>query len=178
MQITSKRFKHFFISTYFWAISGLFLALDLLPSFLRYPVFTLLLKRLGQNCLLDYGIYIRYPWSFSIGKNSSINRKCSFYGSAFYTDCEIIIGDEVAIGPECVFFAAGHDYSKINLPDTASSIIIKDHVWIGGRSIILSGVTIMEGAVIGAGSVVTKDVPAWTIVAGNPAKIIKQRVLK
>ena len=156
----------------------LFVVLDLLPSLLRYPVFMLLLKKFGQNCLLDYGVYIRYPWRFSIGKNSSINRKCSFYGSAFYTDCEIMIGDEVAIGPECVFFAAGHDYSKKNLPDTASSIIIKDHVWIGGRSIILAGVTIMEGAVIGAGSVVTRDVPAWTIVAGNPAKIIKQRILK
>jgi acetyltransferase-like isoleucine patch superfamily enzyme len=54
-----------------------------------------------------------------------------------------------------------------------AKIIIKDKVWIGFNSIILKGVTIGEGAIVGAGSVVTKDVPAWTIVAGNPAKIIR-----
>lgn len=52
-------------------------------------------------------------------------------------------------------------------------VIIKDKAWIGFNSIILKGVTIGEGAIVGAGSVVTKDVPEWTIVAGNPAKIIK-----
>jgi acetyltransferase-like isoleucine patch superfamily enzyme len=71
------------------------------------------------------------------------------------------------------------DFSKGIFPDVYrnipnSPVTIKDTVWIGVNSIILKGVTIGEGAVVGAGSVVTKDVPAWTIVAGNPARVIRE----
>lgn len=65
----------------------------------------------------------------------------------------------------------GHP-KQINLSE--AEVVINDDVWIGAMSIILKGVTIGEGAIIGAGSVVTKDVPPWTIVAGNPAKIIRE----
>lgn len=67
-------------------------------------------------------------------------------------------------------FIANKDWSCVN----TKPIIIEDNAWIGMNCIILKGVTIGEGAIVGAGSVVTKDVPAWTLVAGNPAKIIKQ----
>ena len=66
---------------------------------------------------------------------------------------------------------SGHP-KKINLSE--SPIVISDDVWIGCLSIVLPGITIGEGAIIGAGSVVTKDVPSWTIVAGNPAKVIRE----
>jgi acetyltransferase-like isoleucine patch superfamily enzyme len=163
---------------YFWIIQYIFIILDLTPSLLRYPFLKIFLKKVHFSSFIDYGVYIRYPWKFSIGRNSSINRKCAFYGSAFIDDSRIEIGNNVAIGPECVFFGAGHDYTDIKLKDISKTIIIKDHVWIGGRCIILPGVTIFEGAVIGAGSVVTKNVPAWSIFAGNPAKFIKTRVVK
>jgi acetyltransferase-like isoleucine patch superfamily enzyme len=65
----------------------------------------------------------------------------------------------------------GHP-SQIDLGEEA--VYIDDDVWIGAMSIILKGVTIGEGAIVGAGSVVTKDVPPWAIVAGNPAKIIRE----
>jgi acetyltransferase-like isoleucine patch superfamily enzyme len=65
----------------------------------------------------------------------------------------------------------GHP-KQINLSE--AEVVIKDDVWIGAMSTILKGVTIGQGAIIGAGSVVTKDVPPWTIVAGNPAKIIRE----
>lgn len=67
-------------------------------------------------------------------------------------------------------FIANKDWSKVN----KAPIIIQDKAWIGLRSIILKGVTIGEGAVIGAGSVVTKDIPAYHIACGNPAKVIKE----
>jgi acetyltransferase-like isoleucine patch superfamily enzyme len=167
--------KQILISGYFWIVDLFFYCLNLLPSIFRFPIYKLTLQSIGSGCLIDSGVYIRYPWKFSIGNNSTINRKCSFYGSALFKDCQIKIGNNVAIGPECIFFAAGHDYLRINLPDTASSIIIEDNVWVGGRSIILPGVTISEGAVVGAGSVVTKNVPSWSVVVGNPARIIKKR---
>jgi maltose O-acetyltransferase len=112
-----------------------------------------------------------------IGSRTSINRDCKLIASHYYKDVFIEIGDNVAIGPEVTFFAAGHDYRHIDLPDTADSIKICDNVWIGGRSVILQGVTVGEGAVIAAGSVVTKNVEPYTIVGGNPAKYIKDRTL-
>lgn len=89
----------------------------------------------------------------------------------------ITIGDNTAIGPDVTVFAAGHDYKKLNLPDTADSVIIGNNCWIGGRSTILQGVKIGDGAVVAAGSIVTHDVQPFTIVAGVPAKEIKKREL-
>ena len=66
-------------------------------------------------------------------------------------------------------FIQNKDWRNVN----SRPIVIKDDVWIGMNVIILKGVTIGEGAIVGAGSVVTKDVPAWTVVAGNPAKVVK-----
>ena len=77
--------------------------------------------------------------------------------------------------------ASGHNFRKGTLIVNQGwnvdkrNIIIEDDVWIGANSVILPGITIEQGAVIGAGSVVTKDVPSYAIVAGNPAKIIKYR---
>lgn len=88
---------------------------------------------------------------------------------------EIAIGNHVAVAPEVCFLAAGHDHKQLNLPDTAASIVVGDYAWIGARSIILQSVTIGEGAVVAAGSVVTKDVPAYTVVGGCPARVIKER---
>lgn len=103
---------------------------------------------------------------------------------------KIVIGDDVLIAWDCnIYDYNGHAMEwhqrKNDVLDwyhgrpkkwsniLQKSIIIKDKVWIGMGCIILKGVTIGEGAVIGAGSVVTKDVPAWSVVAGNPARVIK-----
>lgn len=106
-----------------------------------------------------------------------INRGCRFYASHYHKDVRIRIGDHVAVAPEVSFFAAGHDYRQLSLPDTAASITVGNYVWIGARSVILQGVTIGEGAVIAAGSVVTRDVPPYTVAAGVPARVIKKREL-
>jgi acetyltransferase-like isoleucine patch superfamily enzyme len=63
------------------------------------------------------------------------------------------------------------------LIDIAETIRVEDHVWIGARAVILPGVTIGEGAVVGAGSIVSRNVPPWSIAVGNPAKVIKKREL-
>lgn len=104
---------------------------------------------------------------------------------------KLIIGDYVSIAEEVVFLLGmDHDYQTISTypfetmitgKETATSkgdIVIEDDVWIGRRCTILSGVTIGQGAVIAAGAIVTKDVPPYAIVGGNPAKIIKYRFEK
>ena len=76
-----------------------------------------------------------------------------------------------------VYNLTDYDYHSLSMNTPKSKpIIIQDDVWIGRRAIILKGVTIGEGAVVAAGSIVTKDVPPHTLVAGNPAKIIKKEV--
>lgn len=152
--------------------------LDLLPQLLRNIVFQVMLERFGgKGTTIDYKTYIRYPSKVSVGSGTTINRGCCFYASHYHKDVRIRIGNHVAVAPEVSFFAAGHDYTQLSLPDTAASITVGDHVWIGARSVILQGVTIGEGAVIAAGSVVTKDIPAYTVVAGVPARVIKKREL-
>lgn len=129
--------------------------------------------------------------TFAHGGQIEIGEDC-YIGeySRIWSAKKIVIGDRVLIShnvniydslthPICAsarhhhfleIVSKGHP-NKIDLNE--SSVFIHDDVWIGAMSIILKGVTIGEGAIIGAGSVVTKNVPPWTIVAGNPAKIIR-----
>jgi acetyltransferase-like isoleucine patch superfamily enzyme len=150
---------------------------EIIPPPVRMAVLRLSFKRLGKGSVVDYGVYVRYPWKVSVGDCSTLNRGCRLYSSYAVTDAEIIIGDHVAIGPDVVFCGAGHDHSTLDLDDIAATIRVEDYAWIGARSVILPGIIIGKGAVIGAGSVVTRSVPPWSIVAGNPARLIKERIL-
>ena len=88
----------------------------------------------------------------------------------------LVLGNRVSIGPRCVFILASHpNASKIrqDIRCKSNEIHIDDDAWIGAGAIILPGVTVGAGAIVGAGSVVTKDVKARSVVAGNPARIIR-----
>lgn len=163
---------------YSWLTNILWEGIDLLPQIIRSVLFKIILKKFGSGSTIDYKTYIRYPFRVRIGSHTTINRGCRLLASFYHKDVEIAIGNHVAIAPEVCFLAAGHDYKELGLPDTAASITVGDYVWIGARSIILQGVTIGEGAVVAAGSVVTKDVLPYTIVAGVPAGKIKIREVK
>lgn len=108
-----------------------------------------------------------------IGRNSVIGRNCTLDARSPLT-----IGDNVSLSPEVMILAGTHD---VNDPHFAASevgpwaVAIEDHVWIGARATIMPGVTVGRGAVVAAGSVVTKDVPPLAIVAGVPARPIGTR---
>lgn len=85
------------------------------------------------------------------------------------------IGNNVVIASYCKIISGTHDINSSSFVGMVKKTIIKDYVWICTSAIILPGVKIGKGAVIAAGSVVTKDVPDYCVVAGNPAKIIKKR---
>ncbi len=112
--------------------------------------------------------------SITIGDNVTIAWGCTFYDhdshSLDYMSRRKDIDDELLDLRKGKFFLEHKDWSVVS----TKPIRICNDVWIGMNCIILKGVTIGEGAVIGAGSVVTKDVPAWTVVAGNPAVIVKK----
>ncbi|HPN14343.1 MAG TPA: DapH/DapD/GlmU-related protein [Spirochaetota bacterium] len=153
----------------------LWFLLDILPPFVRSLIFKILCKEYGNGTYIDYKVFIRYPWKFKIGCNVVINQDCRFYTSQQIKDAYIEIHDNVVISPQVTFFSAGHDYNQLTLPDIAASIVVEEHAWIGGNSIILPGVTIGKGSVVGAGSVVTKSIPPWSVATGNPARVIKKR---
>jgi len=105
------------------------------------------------------------------GKRNVINFGCLFDGRKFH----IRTGDDVSIGPEAAILTLGHDPQSPEFADRGGDVIIGNRVWIGYRALILPGVKIGEGAVVGAGAVVTKDVEPFAIVAGNPARKIGER---
>jgi len=103
-----------------------------------------------------------------------IGRRCSV-GDRTEIHCgrKITIGNEVIIAWDCNIL--DRDYHSVDGGiEKTSDVIIGDHVWVGCRSIILKGVTIGKGAIIAAGSLVNRDIPAYSLVAGNPAKVKKQ----
>ena len=166
-------FKHAFL-LYSYILNLLFLVLDLMPHFIRYIFFKIFFRSYGKNVMIDYKTFFRYMSGIKIGNNVSINRGCEFFTSA-NLGTTIDIGDNVTFSPNVQLYGASHDYRDIILPDTSGNIIIKEYVWICANSIILQGVTIGEYSIVSANSVVTKNVPPYSIVAGVPAKVIKKR---
>ena len=109
-----------------------------------------------------------------IGENSGIGEYSKIMPG-------VIIGDNVMMGPKCFFCTRNHEYTRTDIPmiqqgfQEQRPIKIGNDVWIGQNVIILPGVTVGNGCIIGAGAVVTKNVPDYAIVGGNPAKILKYR---
>lgn len=171
-----KRFFKTAFEYYSFYLNTLFFILDLMPPFVRTMFFKLCFKKYGKNILIDYKTFFRYMKNIEIADNVSINRGCEFFTSA-NLGTKICLAENVVISPNVKFYGAGHDYKMLYLPDTSGDIIIESNVWICANSIILQGVKIGEGSIVSANSVVTKSIPPYTIVAGIPAKIIKQREL-
>jgi acetyltransferase-like isoleucine patch superfamily enzyme len=122
----------------------------------------------GSAILLGLRLYIR--GNLTIGNHSVIDRDCVLDSRGGIT-----IGQNVNLAPEVMVLTAYHDPDSDDFAGIEKPVVIEDYAWIATRAMILPGVTIGRGAVVGAGSVVTKDVAAGMIVAGNPAKVIRER---
>ncbi len=124
---------------------------------------------------VEFNVYVSDAKTLQIGENCRINENVFIQGA--------IIGNNVMIAPNVVIMNSAHRHDDINLPiiDQGSTEetdpVIEDNVWIARNVIIMHGVTIGEGAIIAAGAVVTKDIPAYAIFGGIPAKFIKSRKL-
>ena len=105
------------------------------------------------------------------GKRNIINFGCLFDGRKF----DIRTGNDVSIGPEAAILTLGHDPQSADFVDRGGDVVIGNRVWIAYRAIVLPGITIGDGAVVGAGAVVTKNVEPYAIVVGNPARKIGER---
>lgn len=115
-----------------------------------------------------------FEYDLKIGENSGI-------GIRSVIPPMVTIGNNVMMGPDCHIFTAFHGYDRTDIPmreqgySERKPVVIGDDVWIGIRVIIMPGVHIGKGTVIGAGAVVTKDVPDYAVVGGVPAKVLRYR---
>jgi acetyltransferase-like isoleucine patch superfamily enzyme len=144
----------------------------ILPSarFRRWFYRTIMHVKIEQGANLLSGQWLDCRGQMSIGENSVINQDCRLDARG-----GIKIGCNVSISPEVHLITADHDIdSPINLGRNRE-IIIANRVFIGTRAVILPGITIGEGAVVAACACVTKDVPPYSVVAGVPAKVLRQR---
>lgn len=131
-------------------------------------------KPLEESTTVLPPLYIDYGKPVTIGRGCFIQQCYTFFGRGGIT-----IGDKVFIGPKVNLITINHAPNPDNRSATyGRPIVIEDKAWIGINSTILPGVRIGYGAIVGAGSVVTKDVPPMTVVAGNPAKFIKKIEVK
>ena len=110
------------------------------------------------------------PWNLKTGRSVAIDDQVDLYNVA-----PITLGHMVSISRRAFLCTASHDISNVGRPLTTAPIVIGNGVWIGAEAYVGPGVTIGDGAVIAARAVVVKDVPAWTVVGGNPARFIKER---
>jgi len=141
---------------------------------LRYLIVNIFSKKIG-NVRIYEGVTIWYPYRLSIGNNVTLNEWV--YISAFG---DVEIENNVRIGHRTSILSSEHVFSNMKIPIykqglTANKVIIERDAYIGCNVTILKGVKIGRGSVIGAGSVVTKDIPPYSIAVGNPARIIKKR---
>lgn len=132
-----------------------------------------------DNCAGSFyclqNVYLNFPKRIKIGYNLFLNRNVNIVARD-----EIIIGDNVIIGPNTIINSGSHKYESRNVlirdqGHKKAPITIGNDVFIGGNVVILPGVSIGDGAIVGAGSVVTKSVAPYTVVGGTPAVLIKRR---
>ena len=137
----------------------------------------IILRLFGAKIPLYSMIYsscdIFAPWNLEVGKHSCIGPNTRIYNKD-----RIIIGDHCVISQNSYLCTASHDIYDVNHTLVTAPIIIKNRAWIASDAYINMGVTIGEGAVVGARAAVFKDVAPWTVVGGNPAKYIKDRIIK
>lgn len=158
----------------------------LLKKFLRYCFFiirklrTMFYTSMTKMRVAEVKGQIKVNFKSRFNSSTYLGNNVNFNGMSINGSGKVVIGDNFHSGRECLMITQIHNYDTGNaIPYDDSyilkDIIIKDNVWLGDRVIILGGVTIEEGAIIQAGSVVVKDVPKCAIAGGHPAEVFKYR---
>ena len=142
---------------------------------IRNACFKNVLKNMGENCNICDAVTVYCPQNISLGDRVSVHQNSYIGGTG-----EINIGNYVAIANGATIISETHNFSETDkfIKDqgiTKKPISIEDDVWLGSKVTILGNTRIGKGAVIGAGSVVTKDIPSYTIAYGVPCKVVRNR---
>lgn len=153
----------------FWLANHLFM--NWMPYRIRHAFLRRFCNvRIGPDSSICSGCFVT-GYGIQIGSNTVINRYCYLDGRV-----PLKIGNNVNVSHYTLIQTLTHDAQNPDFVCIEGPVVIGDHAWIGARAIIMPGVTIGEGAVVAAGAVVTRDVASYTIVGGNPARLIKERM--
>jgi putative colanic acid biosynthesis acetyltransferase WcaF len=126
--------------------------------------------RIGAGCRVYPGAIIWAPWNLECADDA-----CVADGAELYNPAPIRLGKRAVVSQGALLCTASHDYEKKSFPLVAKAINVGEDAWIGARAIVLPGCEIGEGSVIGAGSVVTRSTAAWSVCAGNPCRVVRER---
>lgn len=138
----------------------------------RQTILDQLVGKIGQDSIIEPPFFCSYGQNTYIGDHVYINYLCTILDNN-----TVKIGNHVMFGPMVQLYTAVHPLQAETRNqgwEIAKTIVIEDNVWLGGSAVILPGIRIGQNAVVGAGSVVTRSVAANTVVAGNPARVIKE----
>jgi maltose O-acetyltransferase len=133
-----------------------------------------MLDECGTNVNIEHGAWFGSGRGVRLADNADIGMDSLLMGP-------VHIGRDVMMGPRCTLIAGNHNFASTELPMNRQGlapeqpIVIEDDVWLGAAVVVVPGVRIGRGSVIGAGSVVAKDVPPWSIAVGNPARVVRSR---
>ena len=137
----------------------------------RQEIIRNLFGKTGNNFQIEQPFYCDYGYNIETGENFFANVNCVILDGA-----KVRFGDNVFIAPNCGFYTAGHPFDvdqRNSGLEYARPITVGDNVWIGANVCVLPGVTIGNNCVIGAGSVVNRDIPPGTLAVGNPCRVIR-----
>lgn len=126
----------------------------------------------SENAFINPPFYCDYGKHIEVGKNFFANYNCTIIDVA-----KVKIGDNCQFAPNVSIYTAGHPVHPVarnSMYEYGIEVTVGDNVWIGGNTVIMPGVNIGSNTVIGAGSVVTKDIPDWVVAAGNPCQVIRE----
>ena len=129
--------------------------------------------KIGTGVRIKRTVVLKFPWNLAIGDESMV---CD--NARIFCEDEVCIGRRVQIGEETWLITGSHDVNTSDFKLVHGPIVVGDNAWIATKAIVLKNVRIGEGAVVGAGALVTRDIPNWKIVGGNPAREIGERKIK
>jgi putative colanic acid biosynthesis acetyltransferase WcaF len=140
---------------------------------LRVALLKLFGAKLAPGVEVGAGVRVWVPWNLTMGEYSSIG-----FGAEIYNFAPVVIGRHVVISQYNYVCTSTHDYTHPNFPLVSKPIQIGSQAWVAAGCLLSPGISIGEGAVIGARSLVTKSMPAWMVCAGSPCKPLKERVIQ
>lgn len=143
------------------------------PSYVRRAALVAFGAKIGTGFYIRPSVNIHFPWKLHIGDNVWIGEGCTILNLE-----KVTIGSNTALAHEVYISTGNHDIKKTDFPYANKPVIVESYIWIGTRAYISAGVKVKSGAVVAAGSVVTKDVDPWTIVGGVPARKLGERSLE
>ena len=156
-----------------WSLGGLFFRFSPRPCFgWRRFVLRCFGARIGREVHIYNSARIYFPWNLTVGDWSAIGEDAFLYNLG-----QITLGQRVTLSQRAHLCAGTHDYNDPTMPLLKPPITIGDQAWICADAFVGPGITVGQGAVVGARAVVVKNVEPWTVVAGNPARQIKKRTL-